>query len=126
MSEMVIGGVEIPFDSRAAQSILKEIEAYERAQMEAALRAQCEAARMLGERTLPSDQHIPFQVHPAVYHHWGQRLGYECWEDDGREGFVSDILRDNPEIRVKTRRRNPSVYVSGYEGRGRRFHKSYD
>ena len=33
----------------------------------------------------------------AAYHYWGQRLGYECWEDDQ---FVKEFLRDNPEVAV--------------------------
>ena len=36
---------------------------------------------------------IPIQA----WHYWGQRLGYECWEDDQ---FLREFLRDNPETAV--------------------------
>jgi len=34
------------------------------------------------------------------YHYWGQRLGYDCWNDDQ---FVREYLRDNPDSRVKAK-----------------------
>jgi len=37
---------------------------------------------------------IPVQA----WHYWGQRLGYECWED---KTFLREFLRDNPETAVK-------------------------
>lgn len=33
----------------------------------------------------------------AAFHYWGQRLGYECWEDDQ---FLKEFLRDNQEVAV--------------------------
>lgn len=33
----------------------------------------------------------------AAYHYWGQRLGYECWEDTQ---FLNEFMRDNPEVAV--------------------------
>lgn len=45
------------------------------------------------------DAHVGHMVHPVSYHYWGQRLGYECWDDPQ---FVREYLRDNPEARVKT------------------------
>lgn len=59
------------------------------------------AAKERGERRAPRDGEWQMQVHPAYYHYWGQRLGYECWED---AGFVREFLRDNPECRVKNLR----------------------
>jgi hypothetical protein len=35
-----------------------------------------------------------------AYHYWGQRLGYECWDDDQ---FVREFFRDNPETAVRNR-----------------------
>ena len=31
------------------------------------------------------------------FHYWGQRLGYECWDDPE---FLREYLRDNPDSRV--------------------------
>ena len=36
---------------------------------------------------------IPVQA----WHYWGNRLGYECWED---KTFLKEFLRDNPETAV--------------------------
>lgn len=38
-----------------------------------------------------------YDVPDWSYHYWGQRLGYECWED---KQFVEEFLRDNPECRA--------------------------
>jgi len=46
----------------------------------------------LGQRTLSID--------PTAYHYWGQRLGYDCWND---AQFRREFARDNPEARVKCR-----------------------
>jgi hypothetical protein len=34
-----------------------------------------------------------------AYHFWGQKLGYECWND---KAFMDEFLRDNPECRVNS------------------------
>lgn len=38
-------------------------------------------------------------IHPASYHYWGQRLGYECWQDPQ---FIREYKRDNPSAVVRT------------------------
>jgi hypothetical protein len=53
-----------------------------------------------GDRRFFGDKgEVKFQIHPKFYHYWGQRLGYECWEDDE---FVREFLRDNEICRVKS------------------------
>lgn len=37
------------------------------------------------------------RIPPDAYHFWGQKLGYDCWNDNG---FLDEFLRDNPECRV--------------------------
>lgn len=37
-------------------------------------------------------------IDPISYTYWGDRLGYECWDNDQ---FVAEYKRDNPESRVK-------------------------
>jgi hypothetical protein len=41
-----------------------------------------------------------------AYHYWGQRLGYQCWDDPT---FLKEFERDNPECRVKQRMANPTI-----------------
>ena len=36
----------------------------------------------------------------SAIHYWGQRLGYDCWDD---ETFVKEYIRDNPEVAVNNR-----------------------
>lgn len=38
-------------------------------------------------------------IPPAAYHYWGQREGYEIWQD---KKFMKKYLQDNPEVRVNT------------------------
>lgn len=69
---------------------------------------------------------VRMQIHPLSYHYWGNRLGYQCWEDPG---FVREYLRDNPEARVKSVAETPTVIVQGAGGLAsagkKRFHKIY-
>lgn len=69
---------------------------------------------------------VRMMVHPVSYHYWGQRLGYQCWED---KGFCREYLRDNPEARVKSRADALTLIVQGKGGLSdsgrKRFHKSY-
>ena len=52
-----------------------------------------------GDRYHLDQGEVKFQVHNKFYHYWGQRLGYECWED---EQFVREFLRDNEVCRVNS------------------------
>jgi len=69
---------------------------------------------------------VEMMIDPASYHFWGQKLGYECWDD---AGFRREYLRDNPVARVKsagrigaatvamTRNQAPRTAVHGRRGR---------
>lgn len=35
----------------------------------------------------------------SAYHFWGQKLGYDCWND---KKFMQEFLRDNPQCRVNS------------------------
>lgn len=59
------------------------------------------------------------RISPESFHYWGQRLGYECWQD---KAFLDEYLRDNPDSRVKSVGTRIQV---GYRGNGPRFKKSY-
>jgi len=58
-------------------------------------------------------------IHPKFYHYWGQRLGYECWDD---KQFLSEFLRDNENCRVRSKSPNAQVgwmAASAYRDRQR-------
>ena len=76
------------------------------------------AAKKGRERYHLAEGYVKMMVPPAAFHYWGNRLGYECWDD---KQFVHEFLRDNPECRVKSRSRAPRV---GWGG-SKKFHKNY-
>lgn len=39
------------------------------------------------------------RIPATAFHFWGQKLGYECWND---KAFMDEFLRDNPELRVNS------------------------
>lgn len=84
------------------------------------------AAKEGGERRLLADGEVQMMIDPYSYHYWGQRLGYQCWQDPG---FKREFLRDNPEARVKSRADKLTLLVagSGEQGAGsqRKFRKVY-
>lgn len=51
---------------------------------------------------------LRMEVDADVYHYWGQRLGYECWNDPQ---WLREFERDNPEVRVPQRPRRTSIVV---------------
>jgi len=61
-----------------------------------------------------------FNIHPTIYHHFGDRYGYECWQDDE---FRNDFERGFPAARVKSGGTRIQV---GYTGKAEpRFRKAY-
>lgn len=73
------------------------------------------AARVGGQRRILRDRgdgggEVTMQVHKTSYHYWGQRLGYECWDDPQ---FVREYLRDNPEARVRSTSNRTVLTVNG-------------
>ena len=76
-----------------------------------AKKKQVASAAAHGERSFLGDQgEVQFQIRPEYFHHWGQRLGYECWDDPQ---FIREFLRDNPECRIDSR---SNKIQSGYGG----------
>jgi hypothetical protein len=41
-----------------------------------------------------------------AYHYWGQRLGYECWDD---KQFMTEFFQQNPETAVRNRVKRTTV-----------------
>jgi hypothetical protein len=107
MSEaVVIGAKEIVL----TDAVVRELREGRMLKMIEAQKLQRMAAKAGGERFTMSCGEMRFQVQPEFFHYWGQRLGYECW--DNKE-FVREFLRDNPECRVKNIARKPTITV-GY------------
>ena len=57
-------------------------------------------------------------IDSTSYHHWGQRLGYNCWRD---KQFVHEYLRDNPQAKANSGGTKIQV---GYQ-RNVKFTKTY-
>jgi hypothetical protein len=81
----------------AVREVLVQRENKRRRQCQARMRL---AAYCQSERRLLGDGEVKMQVDPYSYHYWGQRLGYQCWQDPE---FVEEYLRDNPESRIRSR-----------------------
>lgn len=67
---------------------------------EAAMREekeQIESAPVLPDNVLGKPRMV---VNEATFHYWGQRLGYECWDD---EQFLREFERDNPDCRINAK-----------------------
>ena len=82
---------------------------------------QAEIAREAGEQKAMDELgRVRFNIHPTIYHRFGQQFGYECWND---KEFLRDFERDFPEARVKCGGTKIQV---GYTGSAKpRFRKVY-
>lgn len=67
----------------------KEVECEIRTQHASKIRQEATSMEGLGRLRLSID--------PTSFHYWGQREGYEAWDD---KGFVNEYERDNPQARV--------------------------
>lgn len=50
------------------------------------------------------------RLDPTLYHYWGKRLGYQCWQD---KAFKKEIHRDNESVRVRRRRHSSTFAMPG-------------
>jgi hypothetical protein len=101
---------ESPEEAREIMRLAAELEG-EEFEQEAVARAREEQALMAGFNggvASLRDGEVKMRVHPLFWHYWGQRLGYECWDD---AGFVREFLRDNESVRVKNVRPRLTVTV---------------
>jgi len=92
----------------AGQNITRELEA----SFVAAERAECDAAQArmtaaakereaLGDAAESAVGRLEHQVDPYFYHYWGQREGYEIWNDRTE---LERFAKDTPSMRVRQRR----------------------
>jgi hypothetical protein len=51
-------------------------------------------------------------IDASAFHFWGQREGYECWDDDT---FLKEIRRDNPATRVRTAAQKTTIVIPGLD-----------
>jgi hypothetical protein len=79
-------------------TLMKRVEARKRQTVIARNRREHTRTRQGGE--------MKMMVPPESFHYWGQRLGYQCWND---KQFCREYLRDNPECRVESRNVNACV-----------------
>lgn len=92
MEEIVINGVNITEEVKEAfnRKFLIDAAAAKMRQTEAA-----EARKKLG---LVASREARVFIDPFWYHYWGQREGYEIWQD---EKEVNRFIRDTPELRFE-------------------------
>ncbi len=79
--------------------------------VEAQMRRVIEASKSLGEsRFIDGIGQLVARVPAAVYHHWGQRHGYEIWNNPG--DLIKHLERLNPGFMVRSRGKT-QVVVDG-------------
>ena len=106
-AEYAVG--EMPEKLRS--EVIAVLAGYERARIVKACAQIRQAAKAGSERKFIADEagnggEVTMQIHPTSFHNWGQKLGYQCWED---KQFCAEYLRDNPAARVKSRNAKPNV-----------------
>lgn len=52
-------------------------------------------------------------IDATVFHYWGHRLGYECWDDNQ---FLHEMRRDNPDTRVLAAAGKTMIVVPDWGG----------
>jgi len=82
-----------------ANEVIKEINQVRDAELVRATVEQAEAAKELGEqRSMDELGRMRFNIHPSIYHYFGDLRGYDCWQDDE---FCRDFEKGFPAARVK-------------------------
>jgi len=116
------------FDSKEDRHVRDVLMAWELARRAKAEVEMAAAAATHGERRFLKSPdgfggEIGLMVHPASFHYWGQRVGYQCWDSDE---FKREYWRDNPACRVKNHSRQLTVTVPTLPAATKkRFSKSY-
>jgi len=66
---------------------------------------------------------LRMRIDPTSFHYWGQKLGYNCWND---QQFLREYERDTPECRVKCGGTRIQVGAGGLSsGAKKKFSKKY-
>lgn len=104
------GRLEVPGYGDMTEAVMAVLWRREQAKQRH-IRQECaQMAKAGGERRHVTDRdgggEVTMQIHPASFHYWGRRLGYECWDD---AQFCREYLRDNEYARVKSRSKKIQV-----------------
>ena len=116
---------EIPELGEYSAGVIEELRTGQLLKQELAEADSRRAAALGRERfEIPGVGHVTLSVPGLAWHYWGQREGYECWDDDGgRESFCAQFRRDNPQCAVKWKPRKVTV---GWTRPTPRFRKVYN
>lgn len=91
------------------------------ADLEEAHKRQAQIARQAGEhRSMDGLGRVRMMLDPAVFHYWGDRIGYACWRDPG---FLREFERDNEAVRVKC---GGTKIMLGWMPQNPRYHRTFD
>lgn len=107
----------LPVDSPLGQAVVEELRTGQLMKQVRERDQMADVQRGRGERVRTKELNPTMMIPPTSYHYWGQRLGYDCWEDDQ---FVREYWRDNEVCRVKTRPASAMVGWSAAIEYGRR------
>lgn len=114
---------ELPIESNLGQAVVEELRTGQLMKLFNEKKEMAKVQKARGERVRCGDMNPTMMIPPASYHYWGQRLGYECWED---EQFVREYWRDNEVCRVKTRPANVVVGWTAALNYGKRRQQNND
>ena len=90
---------------------------FRRAVKQQALAAKAGGERLIFRAKCGVEGYVAMSVHPFFVHWWGQKLGYECWDDPTH---IKWWLNHHPECRVKSVSATPTITVGvifGADGR---------
>lgn len=114
-AQIVDERVERALGDEIIRRVLERRRARKERRMQRAVAAQQRVAVDSHKRPFRQDGEfrMEMRVHRDIYQHWTDREGKECWQDDG---FRKDLMRDNPELRVKTEKNMKTVSFAGTGG----------
>lgn len=84
---------------------------------------QAAALNQIEHRAMDGIGQLRMRVPLDAYHFWGQKLGYDCWND---KQFLHEFERDNPAVKVKSA--GGTKLQFGYQAStasAKKFSKSY-
>lgn len=107
-----MGQIIVPGFGDMTQDVIRELTS---GRLLESVRARVEQNEIAREEAHVQRRNLSFgrmrmRVSQEAFDYWGQRLGYECWND--RE-FLREFERDNPECRVKSAARSTTLRVQG-------------
>ena len=91
----------IQIDGELAKEVEQELRTgWLKNQIEAKVHAQKIAkTNQIRHKSIDGLGQLRARIPLTAVHFWGQKLGYECWND---QAFMDEFLRDNPELEVNS------------------------